>query len=134
MVSFSPIIKSNLFSTLGGEVDENIAPKSPSAGPYQCGVPTCSQEFNRWNQLKRHERNHESDKPHRCDKCTASFNLEYNLMLHKSTHTTEKPQCPDCHKTFSRIASLKAHIMLHEKEENLMCAECGDEFSLQVRL
>ncbi|XP_071785373.1 zinc finger protein 236-like isoform X2 [Asterias amurensis] len=55
-------------------------------------------------------------------------------MLHKSTHTTEKPQCPDCHKTFSRIASLKAHIMLHEKEENLMCAECGDEFSLQSQL
>ena len=28
--------------------------------------------------------------------------------------------------------SLKAHIMLHEREESLMCPEYGDEFSLQV--
>ena len=23
--------------------------------------------------------------------------------------------------------------MLHEREESMMCAECGDEFALQVR-
>ncbi|XP_038077236.1 zinc finger protein 236-like isoform X2 [Patiria miniata] len=55
-------------------------------------------------------------------------------MLHKATHTMGKPECPDCQKTFSRVASLKAHIMLHEREENVMCAECGDEFSLQSQL
>jgi transcription elongation factor Elf1 len=44
------------------------------------------------------------------------------------------PKCPECGKTFSRIASLKAHIMVHEKEETLMCTECGDEFGLQVFL
>jgi hypothetical protein len=33
-----------------------------------------------------------------------------------------------------RTASLKAHIMVHEKEETLMCTECGDEFGLQVFL
>ena len=44
----------------------------------------------------------------------------------------QRPQCPECSKKFSRIASLKAHIMLHEREESLMCPECGDEFPLQV--
>ena len=44
----------------------------------------------------------------------------------------QRPQCPECSKKFSRVASLKAHIMLHEREESLMCAECGDEFALQV--
>lgn len=46
-----------------------------------------------------------------------SFNVEFNLTLHKCTHNGEDPTCPVCNKKFSRVASLKAHIMLHEKEE-----------------
>ncbi|OXB66150.1 hypothetical protein ASZ78_004009 [Callipepla squamata] len=63
-----------------------------------------------------------------------SFNVEFNLTLHKCTHNGEDPTCPVCNKKFSRVASLKAHIMLHEKEENLICSECGDEFTLQSQL
>lgn len=55
--------------------------------------------------------------PHRCDQCPQTFNVEFNLTLHKSTHTTSDFTCPVCNKKFSRIASLKSHIMLHEKEE-----------------
>lgn len=60
--------------------------------------------------------------------------MEENLKLHQATHVPPdgEPTCPECGKTFSRVASLKAHIMLHEKEETLMCTECGDEFSIQV--
>uniref|UniRef100_A0A673A1B1 Zinc finger protein 236 n=1 Tax=Sphaeramia orbicularis TaxID=375764 RepID=A0A673A1B1_9TELE len=72
--------------------------------------------------------------PHRCDQCSQTFNVEFNLTLHRSTHTTSDFTCPVCHKKFSRIASLKSHVMLHEKEENLICAECGDEFVLQSQL
>lgn len=114
-----------------------------------------------------------SSQPHRCDQCPQAFNVEFNLTLHKSTHTTSDFTCPVCNKKFSRIASLKSHIMLHEKEEvsrpaslvpihcllvplsfdpflhfrpppaprfclstlqNLICAECGDEFVLQSQL
>ncbi|XP_042638455.1 zinc finger protein 236 [Orycteropus afer afer] len=81
--------------------------------------------------MRDHERN---DKPHRCDQCPQTFNVEFNLTLHKCTHNGEDPTCPVCHKKFSRAASLKAHIMLHEKEENLICSECGDEFTLQSQL
>ncbi|KAM4632763.1 zinc finger protein 236 [Polymixia lowei] len=95
----------------------------------------CSQIFTTESQLQRHLRDHEAnDKPHRCDQCPQTFNVEFNLTLHKSTHTTSDPTCPVCHKKFSRVASLKAHIMLHEKEENLICTECGDEFILQSQL
>lgn len=55
--------------------------------------------------------------PHRCDQCSQTFNVEFNLTLHRSTHTTSDFTCPVCNKKFSRIASLKSHIMLHEKEE-----------------
>uniref|UniRef100_A0A3P9BJ12 Zinc finger protein 236 n=1 Tax=Maylandia zebra TaxID=106582 RepID=A0A3P9BJ12_9CICH len=72
--------------------------------------------------------------PHRCDQCSQTFNVEFNLTLHRSTHTTSDFTCPVCNKKFSRIASLKSHIMLHEKEENLICVECGDEFVLQSQL
>uniref|UniRef100_A0A3Q3LDE8 Zinc finger protein 236 n=1 Tax=Labrus bergylta TaxID=56723 RepID=A0A3Q3LDE8_9LABR len=95
----------------------------------------CSQVFTTESQLQKHLREHESnDKPHRCDHCPQTFNVEFNLTLHKSTHTTSDFTCPVCHKKFSRIASLKSHVMLHEKEENLICAECGDEFVLQSQL
>ncbi|XP_076006459.1 zinc finger protein 236 isoform X2 [Genypterus blacodes] len=95
----------------------------------------CAHVFTTESQLQRHLRDHETnDKPHRCDQCTQTFNVEFNLRLHKSTHTTSDPTCPVCHKKFSRVASLKSHIMLHEKEENLICAECGDEFILQSQL
>ncbi|XP_030605132.1 zinc finger protein 236 isoform X3 [Archocentrus centrarchus] len=95
----------------------------------------CSQIFTTESQLQKHLREHEvNDKPHRCDQCSQTFNVQFNLTLHKSTHTTSDFTCPVCHKKFSRIASLKSHIMLHEKEENLICTECGDEFVLQSQL
>ncbi|XP_029536016.2 zinc finger protein 236-like isoform X3 [Oncorhynchus nerka] len=95
----------------------------------------CSQSFTTESQLQRHQRDHEAnDKLHRCDQCAQTFNVEFNLMLHKSTHATSNPTCPVCHKKFSRVASLKSHVMLHEKEENLICTECGDEFILHSQL
>ncbi|XP_064909064.1 zinc finger protein 236 isoform X1 [Columba livia] len=107
--------------------------------PYQvphfrkCDV--CLLSFPKETQFQRHMRDHEqNDKPHRCDQCPMSFNVEFNLTLHKCTHNGEDPTCPVCNKKFSRVASLKAHIMLHEKEENLICSECGDEFTLQSQL
>ncbi|TRY71268.1 hypothetical protein DNTS_006995 [Danionella cerebrum] len=99
----------------------------------KCNV--CFQNFQTESQLQRHLRDHEvNDKPYRCDQCPASFNVEYNLDLHKSTHTTSEPKCPVCQKKFSRVASLKAHVLIHEKEENFLCSECGDEFILQSQL
>ena len=61
-----------------------------------------------------------------------TFFFQSNLILHKATHNNNDPRCPECNKKFSRIASLKAHVMLHEKEESLFCSECGDEFSTMV--
>ncbi|KYO35392.1 zinc finger protein 236 isoform A [Alligator mississippiensis] len=100
---------------------------------HKCEV--CLLSFPKETQFQRHMKDHErNDKPHRCDQCPMSFNVEFNLTLHKCTHNGEDPTCPVCNKKFSRVASLKAHIMLHEKEENLMCSECGDEFTLQSQL
>ncbi|XP_029814775.1 zinc finger protein 236 isoform X1 [Manacus vitellinus] len=124
----------------GAEADDVLTPNIENGNfPYQ--VPNlhkceiCLLSFPKETQFQRHMRDHEqNDKPHRCDQCPMSFNVEFNLTLHKCTHNGEDPTCPVCNKKFSRVASLKAHIMLHEKEENLICSECGDEFTLQSQL
>ncbi|XP_071890943.1 zinc finger protein 236 isoform X5 [Anas platyrhynchos] len=124
----------------GSEADGVLTPTIENSNfPYQ--VPNfhkceiCLLSFPKETQFQRHMRDHEqNDKPHRCDQCPMSFNVEFNLTLHKCTHNGEDPTCPVCNKKFSRVASLKAHIMLHEKEENLICSECGDEFTLQSQL
>ncbi|KAF4792331.1 hypothetical protein TURU_122448 [Turdus rufiventris] len=124
----------------GAEADDVLTPNTENGNfPYQ--VPNfhkceiCLLSFPRETQFQRHMRDHEqNDKPHRCDQCPMSFNVEFNLTLHKCTHNGEDPTCPVCNKKFSRVASLKAHVMLHEKEENLICSECGDEFTLQSQL
>ncbi|XP_057197139.1 zinc finger protein 236-like isoform X1 [Triplophysa rosa] len=117
------------------EIDggEEAGTESQKHVEHKCNI--CSQSFPTESKLQRHLRDHEvNDKPYRCDQCPASYNVEYNLGLHKSTHTTSEPKCPVCNKKFSRVASLKAHVMVHEKEENFLCSECGDEFILQSQL
>ncbi|CAG5136803.1 unnamed protein product, partial [Candidula unifasciata] len=114
---------------------ETLDVKPPiGKGPFNCTL--CEKVFNKWNQLQRHLKSHDEDKPFRCNQCPMSYNIEDNLLLHQATHVgpDRDPVCPECGKKFSRVASLKAHIMMHEKEENLMCAECGDEFSVQHQL
>ncbi|KAF4103587.1 hypothetical protein G5714_016470 [Onychostoma macrolepis] len=117
------------------EIDGGQEASSESQKHVENKCNICSQNFSSESQLQRHLRNHEvNDKPYRCDQCPMSFNVEYNLGLHKSTHTTSEPKCPVCNKKFSRVASLKAHVTIHEKEENFLCSECGDEFILQSQL
>uniref|UniRef100_H0XRU0 Zinc finger protein 236 n=1 Tax=Otolemur garnettii TaxID=30611 RepID=H0XRU0_OTOGA len=112
---------------------ENSNYAYPGPNFHKCEI--CLLSFPKESQFQRHMRDHErNDKPHRCDQCPQTFNVEFNLTLHKCTHNGEDPTCPVCNKKFSRVASLKAHIMLHEKEENLICSECGDEFTLQSQL
>ncbi|XP_054898100.1 zinc finger protein 236-like isoform X2 [Poeciliopsis prolifica] len=106
-----------------------------SDGSREKKCTICSQTFTKESKLQKHLREHElNDKPHRCDQCPQTFNVEFNLTLHKSTHNTSNFTCPVCNKKFSRVAGLKSHVMLHKKEENLICSECGDEFVLQSQL
>ncbi|RZF37826.1 hypothetical protein LSTR_LSTR007188 [Laodelphax striatellus] len=103
-------------------------------GPHFCEL--CSRKYDSWSVYKKHMKSHLEDKPYRCKKCPATFNVPNNLLLHEATHNTDNLSCPikDCLKRFNRLASLKAHLNSHQQEESLFCTECGDEFNNQLQL
>lgn len=105
---------------------------SQDTNSLMCDI--CHQEFGKQTLYRKHMENHAEEKPHRCPKCSASFNVPTNFTLHMATHNTGEPKCPECGKKFARMASLKSHMLLHEKEENLFCTECEDAFSTKTQL
>ena len=46
------------------------------------------------------------------------------MALHKHNTSSQRPECD---KKFSRLASLKAHISLREKD-TLTCQQCDNDF------
>ena len=50
------------------------------------------------------------------------------MAIHDENNLT----CPECDKTFSRLASFKQHLTIHVREELFVCPECSDEFPSKV--
>nr|XP_027215695.1 zinc finger protein 236-like [Penaeus vannamei] len=95
-------------------------------GPYTCEC--CNLTIEKWAQYKKHVKKHLEDKPYQCGDCEASFNVQKNLLLHEALHSTGKLVCPECDKTFRRLASFKAHLAVHEEDETVTCEICQEEF------
>ncbi|XP_033335108.2 uncharacterized protein LOC117225553 isoform X1 [Megalopta genalis] len=115
-----------------GRPKKNSAISLKGKESLRCDI--CQQEFTKQAPYRKHMENHAEEKPHRCPKCSASFNVPTNFTLHMATHNSGDPKCPECGKKFTRMASLKSHMLLHEKEENLFCTECEDVFSTKTQL
>nr|XP_053626757.1 zinc finger protein 236-like isoform X2 [Cherax quadricarinatus] len=95
-------------------------------GPYTCEY--CKMSIEKWLQYKKHLKKHLEDKPYRCTECDATFNVQKNLTLHEALHATDKLSCPECGKTYRRLASFRAHLTLHELDESVTCEICQEEF------
>ncbi|KAK4304403.1 hypothetical protein Pmani_023646 [Petrolisthes manimaculis] len=95
-------------------------------GPFTCEY--CNTTLEKWPQYKKHLRHHMEDKPYRCCECQASFNVQKNLRLHEALHVRDNLVCPECDKTFRRLASFKAHLSVHEEDETVICDICHEEF------
>ena len=65
---------------------------------------------------KKHIKSHEDDRRFKCKECPSTFNLEKNLRLHFATHDPVDLICPECNRAFSRLASFKSHLTIHEEE------------------
>lgn len=104
-------------------------------GPYKCEIcPSAVEAFETWGKFKKHMKVHEEDRKFRCLKCPMSFNVEKNLRLHNASHNTDDLVCPECKKHFSRIASFRSHLTIHEEEDDLSCHQCEALFSTEANL
>lgn len=77
---------------------------------------------------------HRNMKKYKCEYCLESYNVEDNFKLHMAIHAKGQPSCPLCHRKFQRIASLKAHLLIHQVDETFSCKECAAEFEKEVIL
>ncbi|XP_035856112.1 zinc finger protein 112-like isoform X1 [Sander lucioperca] len=72
---------------------------------------------------------HTDEKQHSCQTCGRSFSRISSLKYHLITHTGEKPySCKTCGKTYGQISSLKYHIRTHTGEKPYSCKTCGKAF------
>jgi len=92
----------------------------------------CGMEFDKLSKYKAHLKNHEEDKPYRCTQCSQTYIVPENLRLHLAIHDENNLTCPECGKSFSRLASFKQHLSIHAREELFVCPECSDEFISRV--
>lgn len=117
-------VKNKSTSTFVHKKSPGRPKKTENTQSLKCDI--CGQEFTKQMLYRRHMENHAEEKPHRCPKCPASFNIPTNFTLHMATHNIGDPKCPECGRKYTRMASLKSHMLLHVKEENLFCTECED--------
>lgn len=103
-------------------------------GPYSCQLCHSLEPFVSWARYKKHVKSHESDKRHRCPQCSMSYNVEKNLRLHIAAHNVDDLVCPECKKSFSRVASFKSHLTIHEEEDDLVCNQCEALFNTEAAL
>jgi uncharacterized Zn-finger protein len=92
--------------------------------PFRCPHPSkknpneqCSSSFSRPDELKRHVKIHDPNKPYKCKFCDMGFSRTDHLTTHTRTHTKEKPYACEkegCDKRFARSDERLRHHQVHE--------------------
>ena len=100
---------------------------------YQC--QTCNLKFQEKDELKKHERIHETndndgEKPFSCADCKKDFSSETQLEKHRMSHTGTVPKqygCNGCDSQFTKLEDMKNHEKIHTKF--FTCKQCNIEFT-----
>ncbi|XP_067636664.1 zinc finger protein 345-like isoform X3 [Eurosta solidaginis] len=91
----------------------------------------CGKHLKTTRDIKKHDRIHSGEKPHKCDFCEKRFNRASALRHHMRTHTGEKPyKCKYCDQCFTTKKILNKHLRVHLGVNIYKCEFCP----LAVRL
>ncbi|XP_055703922.1 zinc finger protein 569-like [Phlebotomus papatasi] len=102
--------------------------------PYACSQ--CDKKFRQAGCLKNHiASQHGSDVQYICDYCNKPFPIKERLRLHLRIHTGEKPyKCKLCPKQFARGGQLSQHMLSHNGVKKHRCSFCPSAFSCSANL
>lgn len=65
----------------------------------------------------------------KCEVCGATFMAKNDLRRHMRIHNGERPHgCPHCYQRFSRMSHLKDHIKKHDNLQSHACLLCTKNF------
>ncbi|KAK2581653.1 hypothetical protein KPH14_002152 [Odynerus spinipes] len=104
---------------------------------YPCQVPECSEVFDKWTLLCKHEKTeHVID--YKCDQCGKKFSTKARLKYHFKIHEKDRPfiPCPydECNRKYVSESNLKSHIKVYHLGQKFICDICKMGLSSQRKL
>lgn len=107
--------------------DEVTDNASQTERKHKCSK--CSKTFKYHKNLMAHARIHTGERPYKCPHCPKVFGQSHHAKDHINLHSEQRPhQCPHCPKAFNQKSNLRAHIYVHKKECAHKCTHCPRSF------
>ncbi len=93
--------------------------------PFTCFL--CKKSFSEKGNLVKHQTIHTAAMKHQCHFCKYTFAAKNSLQEHlRCRHSNETPyKCTIFQAAYSRLASLKLHLITHKGEMNFTCKYCS---------
>lgn len=96
---------------------------------YACSQ--CNLQFHFFSSYKMHLLNHAEERPYACPLCPQTFAYEEALHVHQCNfhQPSRKLQCDVCARSFSNLANLVKHSLLHNGAISHQCLQCNLSFA-----